>query len=81
VKSNGDGWGVVTDGTTAEEIEGGKLMVMTARRLPYPLVDADKYLYEPEDALTKSLPPEYDGVRNHAGGHLALLMKLDDGAN
>ena len=32
------------------------------RELPYPTFDADNHLYENRDALTKFLPPEYDGV-------------------
>ncbi len=32
---------------------------MPSRELPYPLFDADNHLYEPEEALTKYLPPEY----------------------
>ncbi len=54
--------GVVTEGMTAEEIEGLELMVVRQRGLPYPVFDADNHLYEPEDALTKFLPREYEGV-------------------
>src|SRR3954462_2872616 len=32
------------------------------RRLPYTTFDADNHLYENRDALTKFLPPEYEGV-------------------
>src|SRR5947208_2100652 len=32
------------------------------RRLPYQTFDADNHLYENRDALTKFLPPEYEGV-------------------
>ena len=35
---------------------------MTSRELPYPLFDADNHLYEPQEALTKYLPKEYDGA-------------------
>ncbi len=32
------------------------------RRLPYETFDADNHLYENQDALTKFLPPEYEGA-------------------
>src|SRR4029079_7300090 len=32
------------------------------RRLPYETFDADNHLYENQDALTKFLPAEYDGI-------------------
>ncbi|HLG67393.1 MAG TPA: amidohydrolase family protein [Acidimicrobiales bacterium] len=35
---------------------------VTHRELPYPTFDADNHLYENRDALTKFLPPEYQGV-------------------
>ena len=35
---------------------------ITHRELPYSTFDADNHLYENRDALTKFLPPEYEGV-------------------
>ena len=35
---------------------------VTHRELPYETFDADNHLYENQDALTKFLPPEYEGV-------------------
>src|SRR5262249_37545008 len=35
------------------------------RRLPYTTFDADNHLYENKDALTKFLPPEYQGVMKY----------------
>ncbi|GAA2402011.1 amidohydrolase family protein [Actinomadura vinacea] len=35
---------------------------MPSRELPYPLFDADNHLYEPQEALTRHLPKEYDGA-------------------
>jgi predicted TIM-barrel fold metal-dependent hydrolase len=32
------------------------------RELPYPTFDCDNHLYENRDAMTKFLPPEYEGV-------------------
>jgi predicted TIM-barrel fold metal-dependent hydrolase len=32
------------------------------RRLPYPTFDADNHMYENRDALTKFIPPEFDGI-------------------
>jgi predicted TIM-barrel fold metal-dependent hydrolase len=42
--------------TTAEYIE------FVHRELPYSTFDADNHMYETQDALTKYLPPEYEGV-------------------
>jgi predicted TIM-barrel fold metal-dependent hydrolase len=33
---------------------------MPSRELPYPLFDADNHLYEPQEALTKYLPKQYE---------------------
>src|SRR5262245_13234525 len=38
------------------------LIYVRERRLPYTAFDADNHLYENQDALTKFLPPEYEGV-------------------
>jgi predicted TIM-barrel fold metal-dependent hydrolase len=35
---------------------------VTHRELPYTTFDADNHLYETRDALTKFLPPEYQGI-------------------
>jgi predicted TIM-barrel fold metal-dependent hydrolase len=35
---------------------------VTHRELPYSTFDADNHLYENRDAMTKFLPPEYEGV-------------------
>ena len=35
---------------------------VTHRELPYQTFDADNHLYETQDAMTKFLPPEYQGV-------------------
>jgi predicted TIM-barrel fold metal-dependent hydrolase len=35
---------------------------VTHRELPYATFDADNHLYENRDAMTKFLPPEYEGV-------------------
>ena len=35
---------------------------ITHRELPYSTFDADNHMYENRDALTKFLPPEYEGV-------------------
>ena len=35
---------------------------ITHRELPYPTFDADNHLYENQDAMTKFLPPEYEGI-------------------
>ena len=35
---------------------------MQERRLPYPTFDADNHMYETEDALTKFIPKEFEGV-------------------
>ena len=38
------------------------LIYVNERRLPYETFDADHHLYETQDALTKFLPPEYEGA-------------------
>jgi predicted TIM-barrel fold metal-dependent hydrolase len=35
---------------------------MPSRQLDYPVFDADNHMYEPPEALTKHLPPAYEGV-------------------
>src|SRR5258708_5541640 len=35
---------------------------MRERRLPYPVFDADNHLYETRDALTKFIPPGFEGI-------------------
>jgi len=41
---------------------GEAFIYVRERRLPYETFDADNHLYENKDALTKFLPPEYQGV-------------------
>ncbi len=52
------------------------------RELPFPTFDADNHLYENQDALTKFLPAEYQGVVRYVdiGGRtkLALQDKISD---
>ena len=54
----------------------------THRELPYTTFDSDNHLYETSDALTKFLPPEYEGVVRYVevGGRtkLALRDKISD---
>lgn len=54
--------GVVTEEMDATEIEGIELMLLHSRSLPYPVLDADNHLYETPEALTKFLPPRYEGI-------------------
>ncbi|HLG66724.1 MAG TPA: amidohydrolase family protein [Acidimicrobiales bacterium] len=42
--------------------QGEAFIYVRERRLPYTTFDADNHLYENRDALTKFLPPEYQGV-------------------
>ena len=55
---------------------------ITHRELPYTTFDADNHLYENQDALTKFLPPEYEGVIRYVdvGGRtkLAIQDKISD---
>jgi predicted TIM-barrel fold metal-dependent hydrolase len=55
---------------------------VTHRELPYSTFDADNHLYENRDALTKFLPPEYDGLIKYVdiGGRtkLAIADKISD---
>jgi len=54
----------------------------THRELPYTTFDADNHLYETRDALTKYLPPEYQGVVKYVEvdgrTKLALRDKISD---
>ena len=47
------------------------------RELPYPTFDADNHLYETQDAMTKFLPPEYEGVVKYVevAGRTKLALK------
>jgi predicted TIM-barrel fold metal-dependent hydrolase len=55
---------------------------ITHRELPFSTFDADNHLYENEDALTKFLPDEYQGIVRYVdvGGRtkLALNDKISD---
>jgi predicted TIM-barrel fold metal-dependent hydrolase len=55
---------------------------ITHRELPYTTFDADNHLYENQDALTKFLPPEFEGVIRYVdvGGRtkLAIRDKISD---
>lgn len=50
---------------------------MSSRKPPFPVFDADNHLYEPRDAFTKFLPPEYaDLIRLvDMDGKVRLLVK------
>jgi predicted TIM-barrel fold metal-dependent hydrolase len=58
------------------------LIYVRERRLPYETFDADNHLYETRDALTKFLPPEYEGAIKYVevGGRtkLAIRDKISD---
>ena len=55
---------------------------ITHRQLPYTTFDADNHMYENSDALTKYLPPEYEGVIKYVeiNGRtkLAIRDKISD---
>ena len=55
---------------------------ITHRELPFSTFDSDNHLYENQDALTKFLPPEYQGVVRYVdiGGRtkLAIQDKISD---
>src|SRR3954447_17865951 len=50
---------------------------ITHRELPYTTFDADNHLYENQDALTKFLPPEFEGVIRYVdvGGRTKLALR------
>ncbi len=62
--------------------DGEQYIQFVRRELPYSTFDADNHLYETADALTKFLPPEYEGVVKYVevGGRtkLALRDKITD---
>ncbi len=45
-----------------DEYVSDAFIYMRERHLPYPVFDADNHMYENTDALTKFIPPEYEGV-------------------
>ena len=45
-----------------EEYVSDAFIYMRERHLPYPVFDADNHMYENTDALTKFIPPEYEGI-------------------
>ncbi len=47
------------------------------RELPFPTFDSDNHLYENQDALTKFLPPEYQGIIRYVdvGGRTKLAIQ------
>ena len=55
---------------------------VTHRELPFSTFDSDNHLYENQDALTKFLPPEYQGIIRYVdiGGRtkLAIQDKISD---
>ena len=53
------------------------LMYVRARQLPYQTFDVDNHLYENEDALTKFLPAEYEGLIRYVdvGGRKKLAIR------
>ena len=50
---------------------------VTHRELPYTTFDADNHLYETQDAMTKYLPPEYEGIVKYVdvGGRTKLAIR------
>src|SRR5438067_13838151 len=66
--------------TTSEAAE--SFIHVRERRLPYTTFDADNHLYENQDALTKFLPREYEGVIRYVdvngGTKLAIRDKIGE---
>src|SRR5215468_2669048 len=48
------------------------------RELPFPTFDADNHLYETQDALTKFLPKEYEGVVKYVEVNGRTKLALND---
>ena len=46
----------------SDEYVSDAFIYMRERRLGYPVFDADNHMYENRDALTKFIPPEYEGI-------------------
>lgn len=61
----------------ADEYVSDAFIYMRERRLPYMVFDADNHMYENRDALTKHLPPEYEGVIKYVdiAGRTKLAIK------
>jgi predicted TIM-barrel fold metal-dependent hydrolase len=56
---------------------GEDLIYVRERKLPYKTFDADNHMYENQDALTKFLPPGYDGIIKYVdvNGRTKLAIK------
>jgi predicted TIM-barrel fold metal-dependent hydrolase len=65
-----------------EEYMSDAFVYMRARRLPYLVFDVDNHMYEREEALTKFLPPGYEGVIKYVDINgrtkLAIRDKITD---
>ena len=55
-----------------------ELIYVRERRLPYTTFDADNHLYENRDAMTKFLPPEYEGVIKYVEVHGRTKLAIRD---
>ena len=66
----------------SEPVSDIEYIKVTQRDLPYTTFDADNHLYETQDALTKFLPPEYEGVIKYVEVNgrtkLAIRDKISD---
>ena len=51
---------------------------VTHRELPFSTFDADNHLYENSDAMTKFLPPEYEGVIKYVEIAGRTKLAIDD---
>ena len=55
----------------------GDLIYVSDRHLPYDVFDVDNHMYENQDALTKFLPPGYEGLIKYVdvGGRTKLAIR------
>ena len=53
---------------------------MSHRSLPYPVFDADNHMYETEEALTKFLPKQYEGLIEYVevNGRTKIVVRRTD---
>src|SRR5439155_25789589 len=70
-----DGMGRVA---MSDEYMSDAFIYMRERRLPYLVFDVDNHMYERPEALTKFLPPDYEGIIKYVDINNRTKLAIDD---
>jgi predicted TIM-barrel fold metal-dependent hydrolase len=70
--------GFVSSDMESGDIDGLELNFKADRRLAYPVFDVDHHLYETKEALTKYLPPEFEGIVKYVEVNGRSKLAFDD---